>query len=245
MQIFNSVISLSRYNTSSDSRDSSSYKPFGSKDETSTTTGSKYSTGRNRLSDDDIPSRYGTTASQSRARPSYETDSTPSRYGTSSHTARAGSIGASLGTETSPYTSRFLNKSKSAAVVSPEDEKDESSLYSSGRTRFAALKDRKARLARSKSSHALMLDDEEFDDGPNSPYSPAAYLASKAAAASSSVTDFPRTELARSRSSHTLKSRDNSPDRVTSGYSSNASAGISLPKLKEQQHTGAGSRFHL
>ncbi|KAI5710754.1 hypothetical protein M8J75_011215 [Diaphorina citri] len=215
----------SRYNTSSDSRDSSSYKPFGSKDETSTTTGSKYSTGRNRLSDDDIPNRYGTTASQSRARPSYETDSTPSRYGTSSHTARAGSIGASLGTETSPYTSRFLNKSKSAAVVSPEDEKDESSLYSSGRTRFAALKDRKARLARSKSSHALMLDDEEFDDGPNSPYSPAAYLASKAAAASSSVTDFPRTELARSRSSHTLKSRDNSPDRVTSGYSSNASAG--------------------
>lgn len=126
-------------------------------------------------------------------------------------------------------------------MISPEDEKDESSLYSSGRTRFAALKDRKARLARSKSTHSLMPDDEEFDDGPNSPYSPAAYLASKAAASSSSASEFPRTELARSRSSHALKSRDNSPDR-SAGYSSNASAGISLPKLKEQQHTGVRSR---
>ncbi|KAL1462936.1 hypothetical protein WDU94_014735 [Cyamophila willieti] len=218
----------SRYNNSSDSKDSTSYKPYGTKDETSTT-GSKYgsASGRNRLSDDDIPSRFGTsttTSSQPRARPSYETDSTPSRYGVSRET-RAGSIGTSLGTETpSSYTSRFLNKSKSTAMVSPEDEKDESSLYSSGRTRFAALKDRKARLARSKSSHALMLDDEEFDDGPNSPYSPAAYMASKAAAASSSVSDFP-SQLTRSRSSHTLKSRENSPDRSTAGYSSNASAG--------------------
>uniref|UniRef100_A0A8D9BW06 RING finger protein nhl-1 n=2 Tax=Cacopsylla melanoneura TaxID=428564 RepID=A0A8D9BW06_9HEMI len=218
----------SRYNNSSDSKDSTSYKPYGSKDETSTT-GSKYgsASSRNRLSDDDIPSRFGTsttTASQSRARPSYETDSTSSRYGVSRDT-RAGSIGTSLGSETpSTYTSRFLNKSKSTAMVSPEDEKDESSLYSSGRTRFAALKDRKARLARSKSSHTLMLDDEEFDDGPNSPYSPAAYMASKAAASSSSVSDFP-SQLTRSRSSHTLKSRDNSPDRSTAGYSSNASAG--------------------
>uniref|UniRef100_A0A8D8UJB4 RING finger protein nhl-1 n=1 Tax=Cacopsylla melanoneura TaxID=428564 RepID=A0A8D8UJB4_9HEMI len=219
----------SRYNNSSDSKDSTSYKPYGSKDETSTT-GSKYgsASSRNRLSDDDIPSRFGTsttTASQSRARPSYETDSTSSRYGVSRDT-RAGSIGTSLGSETpSTYTSRFLNKSKSTAMVSPEDEKDESSLYSSGRTRFAALKDRKARLARSKSSHTLMLDDEEFDDGPNSPYSPAAYMASKAAASSSSVSDFP-SQLTRSRSSHTLKSRDNSPDRSTAGYSSNARAGI-------------------
>lgn len=89
-----------------------------------------------------------------------------------------------------------------------------------------------------------MPDDEEFDDGPNSPYSPAAYLASKAAASSSSVSEFPRTELARSRSSHTLKSRESSPDRATTGYSSNASAGISLPMLKEQQHTGV-SRGYL
>lgn len=204
-----------RHNNSSDSRDSSSYKPFSSRDETSSTTGSKYGIARNRLSDDDIPSRYG----QTRAKP-YESDSTTSRYGNNTR----------AGTETPSYTSRFLNKSKSTAMVSPEDEKDESSLYSSGRTRFAAMKDRKARLARSKSSHTLMPDDEEFDDGPNSPYSPAAYLASKAAASSSSVSDFPRTELTRSRSSHTLKSRENSPDRST--YSSNASAGISLPKLE-------------
>lgn len=83
----------------------------------------------------------------------------------------------------SGYTSRFLNKSKSTAVVTPEDEKDEDSdsKYGTGRTRYMALKERRNRLARSRSSHQFGNDDD--DDEPASPttVSPAAYIASRCA----------------------------------------------------------------
>lgn len=82
------------------------------------------------------------------------------------------------------YTSRFLNKSKSSAVVQPDDEKDEDSdsRYGSGRSRYMALKERRTRLARSRSSHSFGNDDDE--DEPTSPISPttaspSAYLASR------------------------------------------------------------------
>lgn len=116
------------------------------------------------------------------------------------------------------YTSRFLNKSKSSAAIPPEEDDhkytsslgdDSDSKYPSGRSRYMALKERRQRLARSRSSQ--QFGDEEDVDEPISPTSsnPSAYLASRGyGSAASSGHD-----LARSRSSHALKSRDNSPDR--------------------------------
>ncbi|XP_055700897.1 RING finger protein nhl-1 isoform X1 [Phlebotomus papatasi] len=126
--------------------------------------------------------------------------------------------GASSG---SSYTSRFLNKSKSTAVVPPDEDRDlstaedsDSRYGSSGRSRYLALKERRNRLARSRSSHNFGNDDDDLDE-PLSPTtaSPSAYLASRYGA-SSSLASQP-TDLSRSRSSHALKSRENSPDRST------------------------------
>lgn len=81
-----------------------------------------------------------------------------------------------------PYTSRFLNKSRSTAVVDDEKEDREEAKYPSGRSRYAALKDRRTRLARSRSTHALGDGDDADDiDEPMSPttQSPSAYLASR------------------------------------------------------------------
>ncbi|XP_058457343.1 RING finger protein nhl-1 isoform X2 [Malaya genurostris] len=112
------------------------------------------------------------------------------------------------------YTSRFLNKSKSTAVVAPEDDATgDDSDSRSNRSRFTALQDRRNRLARSRSSHNFGNDDE--DDEPVSPTtsSPSAYLASRYGA-SSSLASQPA-DLSRSRSTHALKSREPSPDRST------------------------------
>nr|CAI5832426.1 unnamed protein product [Callosobruchus analis] len=113
------------------------------------------------------------------------------------------------------YTSRFLNKSKSSAAIPPEDEDLHTSRYSaadedkypSNRSRYMALKDRRQRLARSRSSQQFGDDDEP--DEPVSPTTsnPSAYLASRGYGTSSAH------DLSRSRSSHALKSRDNSPER--------------------------------
>ncbi|XP_017784804.1 PREDICTED: RING finger protein nhl-1 [Nicrophorus vespilloides] len=112
------------------------------------------------------------------------------------------------------YTSRFLNKSKSTAAVQPEEDDkysslDDESKYPTSRSRYMALKERRQRLARSKSSHNFNDDDDP--DEPLSPTStnPSAYLASKGYGSASSAMN----DLARSRSSHALKSRENSPDR--------------------------------
>lgn len=82
-----------------------------------------------------------------------------------------------------PYTSRFLNKSRSTAVMDdePTREREEEPKYPSGRSRYAALKDRRTRLARSRSTHNLGDDDLDDVDEPMSPttQSPSAYLASR------------------------------------------------------------------
>lgn len=80
------------------------------------------------------------------------------------------------------YSSRFLNKSKTSAITSqPSDEQDEDSEnYGTGRSRYMALKERRNRLARSRSSHNFGNDDDDMDE-PVSPTtaSPSAYLASR------------------------------------------------------------------
>jgi len=74
-----------------------------------------------------------------------------------------------------------LNKSKSTATTAAaEEDEDSDSRYGTGRSRYMALKERRTRLARSRSSHNFGGDDDEPDE-PLSPTttSPSAYLASR------------------------------------------------------------------
>ncbi|XP_071445797.1 RING finger protein nhl-1 [Hetaerina americana] len=156
---------------------------YGNRDDSNTTTGSKY-------------------LSRTRAAPEEEAPS--SRYG-------------------SGYTSRFLNKSKSSAALSPEEDEGGSSRYStntsvddkypSGRSRLAAIKDRRSRLARSKSSHNFGQDeDEEPNERVSS--SQSSTVGSSSTPGSSYLSRYGTgTDLSRSRSTHALKSRENSPER--------------------------------
>lgn len=58
---------------------------------------------------------------------------------------------------------------------------DSDNKYGTGRSRYLALKERRSRLARSRSSHLMGNDDEDALDQPVSPTtaSPNAYLASR------------------------------------------------------------------
>ncbi|XP_075237068.1 tripartite motif containing protein thin isoform X2 [Lycorma delicatula] len=152
---------------------------------------------RSPYSSKDEPSSATTTGSSylNRNRNEPEADSS-SRYGSSG------------------FTSRFLNKSKSTAAVSPDEEEparryansNDDGRYTSARSRYAALKDRKSRLARSKSTHTFGAEDD--DDTEDTTTSPTAYYASKYGGGGGN-------ELSRSRSTHALKSRENSPDRTS------------------------------
>ncbi|KAM7345357.1 tripartite motif containing protein thin isoform 3-T4 [Cochliomyia hominivorax] len=174
-----------------------------SRDDTTSKTSSAYAT----PSSSGTSSGYGTTSTtRQRPVPASHHD-TEDRYGGSSATG-------------SSYTSRFLNKSKSSAIVSQpslstpnasfdEDANgtgdDSDSRYGTGRSRYLAMKERRNRLARSRSSHQFGNDDDDLDE-PVSPTtaSPSAYLASR-------YSGYGGSDLARSRSSHALKSRDSSP----------------------------------
>ncbi|KAK5645214.1 hypothetical protein RI129_006514 [Pyrocoelia pectoralis] len=109
--------------------------------------------------------------------------------------------------EPTGYTSRFINKNR----TSTDDTKasDDSDRYSSPKSRYSALKDRRQRLARSKSSHAFGDDDETDEAISPTTANPTAYMQSRGYGSTTSGND-----LARSRSSHALKSRENSPDRT-------------------------------
>ncbi|XP_066908943.1 RING finger protein nhl-1 isoform X2 [Halyomorpha halys] len=148
------------------------------------------------------------------------------------------------GGTSSGFTSRFLNKSKSAAAVSPDEEdpgttrRFGSSASSSSTTasqpagsksRYAALKDRKARLARSKSSHSLADDDDDDE-----PMTPSAYLASRYG---------PGTSLAKSRSSHAIKSRETSPEPSASSSSGLASSSSTAPGEKDGAALSSWARY--
>lgn len=143
------------------------------------------------------------------------------------------------------YTSRFLNKSKSSAAVQPDEDEhtskygeDTESKYPSGRSRYMALKDRRQRLARSRSSHTFP-DDDDVDE-PISPTSsnPTAYLASRGyGSATSSGND-----LARSRSTHALKSRENSPDRSAATEKDGAALSSWARYLKSKYGNRSGAK---
>ncbi|KAF7273917.1 hypothetical protein GWI33_013397 [Rhynchophorus ferrugineus] len=177
---------------------------------------------------DDSANRYGgrrrTTA----------TDDEPPRYG---------------------YTSRFLNKSKSSAAIAQDEDdysprlsatstlNDDDSKYPSNRSRYMALKERRQRLARSRSSQQFGDEDDGDDGGVTTPISPTtsnptAYLASRGYGTSASAHD-----LARSRSSHALKSRDNSPERpAASGEKDGAALSSWARYLKNKYGNRSGAK---
>lgn len=107
----------------------------------------------------------------------------------------------------SSYSNRYGSKTRDDENTSSFDD---DTKYPTARSRYLALKERRNRLARSKSSHTGFgaADDDDLDD-PVSPTtaSPSAYLASRYGSGSGG------SELSRSRSSHALKSRESSPDR--------------------------------
>lgn len=79
------------------------------------------------------------------------------------------------------YTSRFLNKSKSSAALAADDPEPpprypEEPEAPTGRSRYMALKERRQRLARSRSTQ--QFGDEEEPEAPP-PISPSAYLAAR------------------------------------------------------------------
>ncbi|KAL9916353.1 uncharacterized protein LOC119640955 isoform X2 [Glossina fuscipes] len=193
-----------------------------------------------RNSRDDATSRlssaYTTPSSSSTTSSGYGTSTTArqravpaSHHDTDDRYERGAGAGSS-------YTSRFLNKSKSSAIVSQpllatpnasfdEDANgtgdDSDSRYGTGRSRYLAMKERRNRLARSRSSHQFGNDDDDLDE-PVSPTtaSPSAYLASR-------YSGYGTSDLARSRSSHALKSRENSPITDRSTTSSRSAIGSS------------------
>ncbi|CAG5038143.1 unnamed protein product [Parnassius apollo] len=143
----------------------------------------------------DNKSKETPTQSRYRSRQPSQTEEEPStRYGASG----------------SSY-SRYGSKPKEDEMTSSIDD---DTKYPTARSRYLALKERRNRLARSKSSHTGfgVGDDEELDD-PVSPTtaSPSAYLAARYGSGTGG------SELSRSRSSHALKSRESSPERPVSG----------------------------
>nr|CAD7415139.1 unnamed protein product [Timema poppensis] len=236
---------------SANARDTSETQRKGSRDETGTSGGyvaKRYGAADNPTSSyrspygaKEEPTTTTTAGSRYRTRNQQE-DESPSRYGSGG------------------YTSRFLNKSKSSAAVSPDEDPpepkkytpsssasvaavDDSNKYSSGRSRYAALKDRRSRLNRSRSSHNLGgPDDMDESEEPTSPTSsmPSSYLASRYAPSTTAGSD-----LSRSRSTHAMKPRETSPDR-SGGSGTTEKDGAALSSwaryLKNKYGTKAGGK---
>lgn len=114
------------------------------------------------------------------------------------------------GASGSSYSSRYGSKPKDEELTSSLDD---DTKYPTARSRYLALKERRNRLARSKSSHTGFGGGDDDDDEPVSPTtaSPSAYLAARYGSGTGG------SELSRSRSSHALKSRESSPERPVAG----------------------------
>ncbi|XP_018335904.1 RING finger protein nhl-1 [Agrilus planipennis] len=144
------------------------------------------------------------------------------------------------------YSSRALNKSKTTSGVQNDDDSKYGSTYStpdddkysSSRSRYAALKDRRQRLARSRSTHTFG-DDDEVDE-PISPTTanPTAYLTSRGYGSSTSSGN----DIARSRSSHALKSRESSPDRNIGAEKDGAAMSSWARYLKNKYGNRSGTK---
>ncbi|KAJ8731619.1 hypothetical protein PYW07_004783 [Mythimna separata] len=111
----------------------------------------------------------------------------------------------------SSFSNRYGSKPREEE---PASSLDDETKYPTARSRYLALKERRNRLARSKSSHTgFGAGDDDDQDDPVSPTtaSPSAYLAARYGSGTGG------SELSRSRSSHALKSRESSPERPPPG----------------------------
>ncbi|PZC79353.1 hypothetical protein B5X24_HaOG216434 [Helicoverpa armigera] len=111
----------------------------------------------------------------------------------------------------SSFSNRYGSKPREEE---PPSSLDDETKYPTARSRYLALKERRNRLARSKSSHTgFGAGDDDDQDDPVSPTtaSPSAYLAARYGSGTGG------SELSRSRSSHALKSRESSPERPPPG----------------------------
>lgn len=111
----------------------------------------------------------------------------------------------------SSFSNRYGSKPREEE---PASSLDDETKYPTARSRYLALKERRNRLARSKSSHTgFGVGDDDDQDDPVSPTtaSPSAYLAARYGSGTGG------SELSRSRSSHALKSRETSPERPPPG----------------------------
>lgn len=143
---------------------------------------------------------------------------------------------------TSRYGSSGSSYSSNRYGSKPRDEETTSSLdddskYPTARSRYLALKERRNRLARSKSSHTGFGagDDDDLDE-PVSPTtaSPSAYLAARYGSGTGG------SELSRSRSSHALKSRESSPERVTASGEKDGAALSSWARYLKSKYGSRG-----
>ncbi|KAK3857624.1 hypothetical protein Pcinc_036135 [Petrolisthes cinctipes] len=170
--------------TSTSSRwgDRSSYPPASSTVADSGYGSSRYGSSSDTSNGSTSSSRYGASSSSSisndsgigsHRRPSYyepksqakeKDDDVDSKYPYTSKYLNRSRAAAAPEEETKPsFQSRFLNRSKSSAVLGPDDASEDTSASTSthgtGRARFEELKERRQRLARSRSSAGL--EDEE------------------------------------------------------------------------------------
>ncbi|XP_013113901.1 RING finger protein nhl-1 isoform X2 [Stomoxys calcitrans] len=245
-------VDVKKPSASSASKPTSSAATSGYSAGSSTTSSYRDRLDSRRSSRDDTASKN----SSAYATPSSSSTATSSGYGGStSAAARARDTDTDRygsGASGSSYTSRFLNKSKSSAIVSQpslstpnasfdEDANgtgdDSDSRYGTGRSRYLAMKERRNRLARSRSSHQFGNDDDDVDE-PVSPTtaSPSAYLASR-------YSGYGGTDLSRSRSSHALKSRDSSPVNERTSSRSGAGASTSNADNKDGEALSSWARY--
>lgn len=158
-------------------------------------------TGSSLHSAEELENKYPLTSkylNRSRANLDTPPASSTSLLNRASSTENGSGSSYSSGRYGSGYRSRFLNRSKSSAALASENGDDEDDTgdapaappvdaptsaivsgeerYPSGRSRYAALKDRRSRLARSKSSHEVPADaevsgnrEEVGDTGTSSP----------------------------------------------------------------------------
>lgn len=162
-----------------------------------------------------------------------ETPATQSRYRTrqTSQTEEEPAPRYSAG---SSFSNRYGSKPREEE---PPSSIDDETKYPTARSRYLALKERRNRLARSKSSHTgFGAGDDDDQDDPVSPTtaSPSAYLAARYGSGTGG------TELSRSRSSHALKSRESSPERPTPGAEKDGAALSSWARYLKNKYGSRG-----
>ncbi|XP_050691986.1 RING finger protein nhl-1-like [Eriocheir sinensis] len=177
-------VGSSSTSTSSRWGDRSSYPPATSSSSGESGYSSRYGSSSDTSNGSTTSSRYGASSSMSNdsgvgsalshRRPSYVESKPPTKEKEedfeSKYPYSSKYLNRSKPAEEEPksnFHSRFLNRSKSSAVLGPDDNTDDSSsgaTHGTSRARFEELKERRQRLARSRSSAGLEDEDSAAAD---------------------------------------------------------------------------------